>query len=198
MIFFRLRRNFFLVTISFLFAASGFSKIAFSSLNLNERDEMLFALKQNFSGANEFSTIFRTKIKNGKAEFFPRAITCFPEQMQTLDFGRKLQIKNQFGQAVYDFSSGTLQWTERAQSFQESQAFSLPAAFSNTGKWYCSFEKKELFKGRLVIVEVATGKKIVLAEECELSYSTVPAKWSSDGENFIYEKITWLMNCGVV
>lgn len=195
MIFFRLRRKIFLVAISFFFAANGFSKIAFSSLNLNERDETLFALKQNYSGANEFSTIFQTKIKNGVAEFFPRAITCFPEQMQALDFGRKLQIKNRFGKAVYDFSSGTLQWTERAQSFHEGQAFSLPSAFSNTGKWYCSFEKKELFKGRLVIVEVATGKKIVLAEECELSYSTVPAKWSPDGENFIYEKNGALYLC---
>ena len=195
MIFFRLRRIFFLAAISIFFMANCFSKIAFSSLNLNERDETLFALKQNFSDANEFSTIFQTKIKNGKAEFFPRAITCFPEQMQALDFGRKLQIKNRFGQAVYDFSSGTLQWTERAQSFQESQALPLPSTFSNTGKWYCSFEKKEFFKGRLVIVEVATGKKIVLAEECELSYSTVPVKWSSDGENFIYEKNGALYLC---
>lgn len=195
MIFFRLRRNFFLVAISFFFVANGFSKIAFSSLNLNERDETLFALKQNFPVANESSAIFQTKIKNGKVEFFPRAITCFPEQMQALEFGRKLQIKNRFGQAVYDFSSGSLQWTERVQSFQESQAFPLPAAFSNTGKWYCSFEKKELFKGRLVVVEAATGKKIVLAEECELSYSTVPAKWSSDGENFIYEKNGALYLC---
>lgn len=195
MIFFRLRRKFFFVAISFFFVANGFSKIAFSSLNLNERDEMLFALKQNFPGANESSTIFQTKIKNGKAEFFPRAITCFPEQMQALDFGRKLQIKNRFGQAVYDFSSGTLQWTERVQSFQESQAFPLPAAFSSTGKWYCSFEKNELFKGRLVVVEAATGKKIVLAQECELSYSTVPARWSPDGENFIYEKNGALYLC---
>ena len=159
MIFFRLRRIFFLAAISIFFTANCFSEIAFSSLNLNERDETLFALKQNFSDANEFSTIFQTKIKNGKAEFFPRAITCFPEQMQALDFGRKLQIKNRFGQAVYDFSSGTLQWTERAQSFQEGQALSFPTTFSNTGKWYCSFEKKEFFKGRLVIIEVATGKK---------------------------------------
>lgn len=195
MIFFRLRRSIFIVAATIVFAANGFSKIAFAPLDLNERDEVLFALKQTVSGATDISTIFQTKIKNGTAEFFPRAVTCFPECMSALDFGRKLQIKNRFGQAVYDFSSGTLQWTEHAQSFQEGCAFPFPAAFSNTGKWYCSFEKKELFKGRLVIVEVATGKKIVLAKECELSYSRVPAKWSSDGENFIYEKNGVLYLC---
>ena len=195
MIFFRLRRKIFLAAISFFFAANGFPKVVFSSLNLNERDETLFALKQNFSNANEFSTIFQTKIKNGKAEFFPRAITCFPEQMQALDFGRKLQITNRFGQAVYDFSSESLQWTERVQSFNEIQASPLPAAFSSTGKWYCTFEKIALFKARLVAVEAATGKKIVLVEECDLSYSAVPVKWSPDGENFIYEKNDSLYLC---
>ena len=83
-------RKFFLTLCAAVFMAVPlFSEIAFSSLNLNDRDEVLFSLSHKISGSTEYTTVFKGKIKNGKAEYFPRAVTCFPERMTVFGGGKK-------------------------------------------------------------------------------------------------------------
>lgn len=172
----------------FAFSAPLFAEITFSSPNLNEENEVLFTLSHKISGSTEYSTVFKSKIKDGKAEKFPEALTCFPERLSVFDGAKKLLVRNRYGRAIYDFGKKKLQWISRVPSIPENAASPLPAEISATGKWYCAIERKDVFKGRLVLVDVASSKKIVLNEDVPFSYSCVPVKWAPDGKNFLYEK----------
>ncbi|MBO7123613.1 MAG: polysaccharide deacetylase family protein [Treponema sp.] len=187
-IFCRIGKIFLTAFVVLAFGAPLFAEITFSSPNLNEENEVLFALSHKISGSTEYSTVFKSKIKDGKAEYFPEAITCFPERLAVFDGARKLLIRNRYGRAIYDFGQKKLQWISRADLIPENAASPLPAEISATGKWYCCIERKDVFKGRLVVIETASGRKIVLNEDSPFSYSNVPVKWSPDGKNFLYEK----------
>ena len=171
-----------------LFCSPFFSEITFSSLNLNDSDEVMFSVAHKISGSTEYSTVFKGKIKDGKSQGFPRALTCFPERMVMFEGGQKLLIRNRYGRAVYDFGKKRLGWLSRVSAIPENAASPLPAEISATGKWYCELERVDVFKGRLLVTESASGKKIVLNENAPFSYSNVPVKWSPDGNNFLYEK----------
>lgn len=196
--FFRLNwasRKIWLVAIVLFCTSLSFAQIYFEPLNLNEHDEMFFSLEIKNSYSVESTTVFKTKIQDGVAEYFPHALTCVPEQMAAFAGGEKLQIRNRYGTAFYDFSSQSLKWVERAATFADSFSQPLPSAMSATGKWSCCLERTDLLKARLVITEIDTGKKIVLDDERTLSYLTVGVKWSPDGKNFVYEKNGALYFC---
>ena len=184
-----------LATIAFFGASLSFAQISFAPLNLNEHDEMLFSLETKNSYSVESPTVFKTKIQNGAAEYFPNALTCIPEQITAFAGGQKLQIRNRYGTAFYDFSSQSLKWIERAGTFADNFSPPLPSSISETGRWLCSLERTDLFKARLVVTEIDTGKKIVLDDDCSLSYLRVGVKWSPDGKNFVYEKNGSLYFC---
>jgi len=165
-----------------------FAELTFSSPNLNEKNELLFTLSHKISGSAEYSTVFKGKVKDGKAEYFPEALTCFPERLSVFDGASKLLVRNRYGRAIYDFSQKKLKWISRVPSIPENAASPLPAEISSTGRWYCEFERVDVFKGRLLVTETSSGKKIVLNDSAPFSYSAVPVKWSPDGSNFLYEK----------
>ncbi len=187
--FFCLTRKIFLaLCAAAFFCAPFFAEITFSSVNLNDNDEVLFSLGHKISGSTEYSTVFKGRIKDGKAEYFPRAVTCFPERMTVFGGGKKLLLRNRYGRAVYDFEQKKLGWLSRVSAIPENAACPLPAEMSASGKWYCDLEREDIFKGRLVVTETSSGKKIVLNDDAPFSYSAVPVKWSPDGNNFLYEK----------
>ncbi len=171
------------------------AEITFSSPNINEESELLFTISHKISGSTEYSTVFKSKVVNGKAEAFPQALTCFPERLSVFEGASKLLVRNRYGRAVYDFTQKKLRWISRVPSIPETAASPLPAEISGTGKWYCEIERKDMFKGRLALVETATSKRIILNDDMPFSFSTVPVKWSPDGKNFIYEKNGSLYFC---
>lgn len=184
----RNRKLFFSLCGALFFCVPLFAEITFSSLNLNDKDEVLFSLNHKISGSTEYTSVFKGKIKNGKAEKFPEALTCFPERMAVFGGAKKLLVRNRYGRAIYDFSDRSLDWLSRVSSIPENAASPLPAEISATGKWYCDIERKDVFKGRLLVTETSSGKKVVLNDNTPFSYSNVPVKWSPDGNNFLYEK----------
>lgn len=194
-IFCRMEKLFVAVFAVLAFCAPLFAELTFSSPNLNEENEVLFTLSHKISGSTEYSTVFKSKIAGGKAQAFPEAITCFPERLSIFDGSTKLLVRNRYGRAVYDFSQKRLNWISRVPSVPETAASPLPAEISSTGKWYCEIERKDIFKGRLVIVDVATSKRSVLNEDAPFSYSIVPVKWAPDGKNFLYEKNGMIYFC---
>lgn len=198
MIFFRLNwamRKIALAAIALFGASLSFAQIYFEPLNLSDNDEMLFSLEIRNSYSVESPAVFKTKIQDGVAEYFPLALTCIPEQMAAFADGKKLQVRNRYGMAIYDFASKSLKWIERTGTFADSFSQPLPASISATGKWFCSLERTDLFKARLVVTEIDTGKKIVIDEERTLSYLSVGVKWSPGGKYFVYEKNGALYFC---
>ena len=133
---------------AFVFCGQLFAEITFSSPNLNERNEVLFALSHKISGSTEYTTVFKSKIKDGKADFFPQAVTCFPEKLAAFGGAEKLLVRNRYGRAIYDFSEKKLQWISRASAIPENAASPLPAEISATGLWYCDIERLDVFKSR--------------------------------------------------
>ena len=66
-------RKFFLTLCATVFMAVPlFSEIAFSSLNLNDRDEVLFSLSHKISGSAEYTTVFKGKIKTARRNIFQK------------------------------------------------------------------------------------------------------------------------------
>lgn len=197
MIFVRQTRNLvlFLCVCACFLSAELFAEISFSSPNLNEKNEVLFALTHDVPGSAEYSTVFKGKIRNGGAEYFPRALTCFPERIEIFEGADKMQIRNRYGRAIYDFSSETLTWAEHVSAFPENAAWALPVAMSANGKWFCSVERKDMLHGRLFITETESRRRILLDDNSAFSYSKVPVKWADDGKNFIYEKNGTLYFC---
>ena len=187
-IFCRIRKIFLTALAAMVLGAPLFAEITFSSPNLNEENEVLFALNHKISGSTEYTTVFKSKIKDGKAEYFPQAVTCFPEKLAAFAGAEKLLVRNRYGRAIYDFGQKKLQWISRASAIPENAASPLPAEISATGLWYCDIERLDVFKGRLCVTEVSSGRRIVLNDNCPFSYSNVPVKWSPDGTNFLYEK----------
>ena len=187
-IFCRIGKVFLTALAALALGAPLFAEITFSSPNLSEQNELLFTLSHKISGSTEYSTVFNGKIENGKSDGFPEAVTCFPERLSIFDGSTKLLVRNRYGRAVYDFTQKKLNWLSRVSAVPETAAAPLPAEISSTGKWYCEIERKDVFKGRLVVVDVAASKRIVLNEDTPFSYSSVPVKWAPDGKNFLYEK----------
>ena len=78
------------------------AKISFGSFDLNQNDEILFSLGQNMPGTNSYSSLFYSKLVNGTGKNSPELLTCYPEQMELLEEGTVLQIRNRYGTGRYN------------------------------------------------------------------------------------------------
>ncbi len=164
------------------------AKISFGSFDLNQDDEVLFALKQNMSGTSSYSSLFYTKLKNGESAASPQLLTCYPEQMELLEDGSILQIRNRYGTGAYSTKSDSFSWTQVSQNIPVNSLPVSPYSISSDGKWLVKIEKYSLSTGSLVIQNVESGKTAVLCESVRQSYKSLPVKWAPDSSILIYEK----------
>ena len=164
------------------------AKISFGTFDLNSNDEVLFSLKQNMPGTSSYSSLFYSKLKNGESASSPELLTCYPEQLELLEDGSVLQIRNRYGTGRYNTKSETFSWFEKTAGIPVNSLPVSPYSVSQNGKWLVKIEKYSLSTGSLVIQNVETGKTAVLCESVRQSYKTLPVKWSPDGSILIYEK----------
>ncbi|MCR4899478.1 MAG: polysaccharide deacetylase family protein [Treponema sp.] len=164
------------------------AKISFGTFDLNQNDEVLFAVKQNMAGTSSYSSLFYSKLKNGESSGTPDLLTCYPEQMELLEEGNVLQLRNRYGTARYNSKADSFEWVERASGIPVNSLPVSPYSISSDGKWLVKIEKYSLSTGTLLIQNVQTGKSAVLCESVRQSYKSLPVKWSPDGTILIYEK----------
>ncbi len=177
------------ISVFFLFAILPFfGETTFSNLDINLNDEVLFTVKQNNAGSVSYKSLFVAKIKNGEAAGEPDLITCFPEQMELLNGGNTLQIRNRFGTARYDSRAKKLEWVSRTEGIPTKNAMLSPYAASPDGKYYCHIEKTGICTGALLLTDSSTGKTEILNEDILNSYTSVPVKWAKNSSVLIYEK----------
>lgn len=183
-----LKRKSFL-SILFLFTISSvFGETTFANLDINLNDEILFTVKQNNAGSVAYKSLFTAKIKDGEAASEPELITCFPEQMELLNGGNILQIRNRFGSARYNAQTKSLEWISRASGIPTKNTMLSPYAASPDGKYYCHIEKTGVCTGNLILTDSSTGKTAILDENILKSYTSVPVKWAKNSSILIYEK----------
>ena len=177
-----------IIIFSMFFIMPALAKISFGTFDLNSNDEILFALKQNMAGTSSYSSLFYSKLKNGESAGTPDLLTCYPEQMELLEDGSVLQLRNRYGIGRYNTKTDSFAWTERTDGIPVNSLPVSPYSISTDGKWLVKIEKYSLSTGSLIIQNVETGKSTVLCESVRQSYKTLPVKWSPDGSILIYEK----------
>ncbi len=190
-----MKRLFILLIFSLFVIMPAVAKISFGTFDLNANDEVLFSLKQNMSGTSSYSSLFYSKLKNGVSDQLPDLLTCYPEQMELLEDGTVLQLRNRYGTGRYNSKTDSFEWVERTEGIPVNSLPVSPYSISSDGKWLVKIEKYSLSTGSLVIQNIQSGKTAVLCESVRQSYKSLPVKWSPDGTILIYEKEDNLYFC---
>lgn len=176
-------------TLVLFFQNSAFAQISFGNVNLNEKDEVLFTVENNSTHINSYSALMTFKIKNGVPEKNPLLLSYYPEQMEMLDSGKYLQVRNSFGNARYNTQTESFTWESKAEGIPENPLPLVPYSVSSDGLWYCYLEKTSFVTADLILVSVKTGKSKVICKNVQMSYEKVPVKWSIQGTTILlYEK----------
>lgn len=178
-----------------LFSLQLFAKIIFTTYDLNQNDEVLFTAKQEKIGAIPYKSLFYVKLKNGLPEKQPELLTYYPEQMELLNKGKVLQIRNRYGTARYNSVTDKITWVTKSEGMAEDVLPVVPYAVSPDGEWLCRVDHSGIFSGLLILEKVSTGETVVLNENIINSYDEVPVKWSPDSSIVIYEKNDDLYFC---
>ena len=171
------------------------AKITFGSYDINSNDEVLFALKQYMPGTSSYSSLFYSKLVNGESEKTPELLTCYPEQMELLEDGTVLQLRNRYGTGRYNTKTDSFDWVEKTDGIPVNSLPVSPYSISSDGKWLVKIDKYSLSTGALVIQNVQSGKTAVLCETVRQSYKSLPVKWAPDSSILIYEKEGSLYFC---
>ncbi len=183
----------FLVCVSF--SVQAFAKISFGVSDLNSNDEVLFTVKQDMAGINPYKSLFYSKLVDGQSSKAPLMLTCYPEQMELLEEGTVLQIRNRYGIGRYNSSTDSFKWVEAESKIPVNSLPVTPYSASPDGKYYCLVDKTSFSNANLILVDAVTGKNYILCDKTRQSYEKIPVKWSLDGSVLIYEKENELYFC---
>ncbi len=113
------------------------------------------------------------------------ALSCYPEHLEVISGGKMLQVRNSFGNALYDLSSGKLRWIDNYSSFLSKNVLE---SVSSNGEWTAFVSRTEAGHGKLCVKQISSGESRVLDPFCEFDYKSVPVKWASDGSILLYQK----------
>ena len=163
------------------------AKISFGNPSINKNDEVLFTINQQMPGVYPYNTLFYVKLKDGSAEKNPAPLTVFPEQMELLDNGTVLQIRNRYGIARYSSITEKLEWVNFSEKLPVNALPTSPYSASPDGKYICKIEKNGICSGSLVIQNIYSNKSVIVCDSVLNSYEDVPVKWSADSSVLLYE-----------
>ena len=109
-----MKKFFAVIGILFFSIYSTFAGIKFENGDINKNDEILFTVQQDIPGTFKYSTLVKTSVQNlSETELF----TSFPEQMELLDGGKILQLRNRYGISQIDLKTGRFQWRFQKKIF---------------------------------------------------------------------------------
>ncbi|MEE0999719.1 MAG: hypothetical protein UIH41_08655, partial [Treponemataceae bacterium] len=192
-----------LALVCFSNTLSIFSQSTFSNLILDKNNRLLFTEEKNtFSGKNHKNLYFADikvanhpdstenppKIElNQAAKEAPTLTTCYPEQIDVLLNGKIIKIYNQEGVAKYSLENNTLIW-EKETRLKKTTYISPYTEISPDGKWIVYYEKTTPSMAKIILENAETEEKIVLSNNAEYSFVSIPVKWAPDSTFLIYEK----------
>lgn len=179
-----------LIMIMFLLFAVSFlgADVWFDRLNLSESGELLFSAHSDGEGAPKQNALFSSQLKDRSL----RQLTAFPENIDVLEGGRTIQIRNTFGVFRIPITGGLPQTIPGFQSFADGapalggRAESMVS--SSDGNWILFIEADSAAYGNLILLNTLSGAKTLISEHIERPGRHFPACWSPDSQVFVYSR----------
>jgi peptidoglycan/xylan/chitin deacetylase (PgdA/CDA1 family) len=179
-------RGWFLLSALFVFLSPAAAKISFAGLDIAEDNRLLFRADSDSGGAHNQNALFISRL----SDLSLRQLTAFPEEMDLIEDGRTIQIRNAFGALRLPVSGGLPRNIPGFPSF----AGGTPAlggrvegmSPSGDGKWLLYVEPVTAAYGRLVLINTESGARIRIADKVERPGTAFPACWSPDSRIFVY------------
>jgi peptidoglycan/xylan/chitin deacetylase (PgdA/CDA1 family) len=162
--------------------------VNFSDLDLAEDNRLLFRAASSGKGAARQDALFLARLPNTALQ----QLTAFPERMDLIENGRTLQIRNVFGALRVPVSGGLPRQISGFPSFTAGSPVLSgrveEMAVSADGRWILYVEPETSAYGNLVLLDAASGSRIVAASQVERPDRYFPASWSPDSRVFIYAR----------
>lgn len=172
----------------FLFNSFIFAKVSFGKLDLNKNDELLFTICNETTGIPKYSALLTTKVVNSADVFSPKCVSFYPEQMELLQNGTVLQIRNTYGTANYNILSHNLKSEGDVKEISEKPLPLLPYSVNYDGSWFCFLRPTSFLTADLVLKNPSSSCEFVLSKNVKMSYDSIPVKWSPEKNLLLYEK----------
>lgn len=183
-----MRRIFHLAVLFLFLTVSVQAEVAFSGLNLNENDRLLFRVQADSPEMGRFDSLFSADLPSDEIG----QLTFFPEHVMYLQQLKSIQIQNRFG--VYRIGSDLShpQAIPQFPSFNTGEEIGSGklqrVSSSPDGRYLLYLEPVSAAYADLILLNVSSGEKHSLADELTLSYDRPNASWSEDSNFFVYEK----------
>ncbi len=175
--------------VGFLFVHTTIAGIMFDNLALNDDNQLLYSVTHNITGESSYSSLLLTSVNGINTQSVPKSkiLTCYPDEMELLDNGSKLQIRNRYGTGIYDISSDKFDWktvnAEIPTSYKQTPVYSV----SPNGKWICYVEQSKNSNGKLILVNTDTGQSKILNDNTSFYLDKVNVRWSFNSQHVLYE-----------
>ena len=170
----------------FLFIATlAFAGVAFSDIDINTENEILFLAEQNVIGVPAYKTLCTTSASSNADSY--KILTCFPEKIDIAASGKAFDIRNRYGTARYTFSDGSLKWIYTSKNIPSGFTRTSSALASPDGNWLCYIKKTGAASGDLILRNLNNFAEAVIASDLQFSYEKVPVKWAPDSAVILYE-----------
>lgn len=168
----------------FLCALPLAADISFLDPDINGRNEILFTVRSDVPGHDSSRTLFLASVDPDRRE----QLTFYPESLEALSGGSILQIRNRFGTGRFDTTRDEFALLGGVSRFESGGPVSLgdlaAIASSPDGRWLATVEPVSPARGRLVLLDVASGARRVIAESVERG--PVPVTWAPDSSVLVY------------
>jgi peptidoglycan/xylan/chitin deacetylase (PgdA/CDA1 family) len=181
-------RSALLIALALVSCRLATAEVEFLGLDLGRDDNLLFTARAELPADGSYDSLFVSGLAAGKVT----QLSAYPEHMNLVDGGRRLQVQNRFGLFSTDSALSNLAPLEGYPSFARGSGIAsgrLPAsAPSPNGAWVLALDTSSPAYSRLVMVETATAKRSLISERVESEVEDFPARWSPDSRYFVYAK----------
>jgi peptidoglycan/xylan/chitin deacetylase (PgdA/CDA1 family) len=164
-------------------AAADSGRLSFGGLDLSGDNRLLF--RADAGGGRQ--SVFVSRL----TDLALQQVTAFPEQMELLENGRTLLVRNSFGAAKISVDGGLPQMAPGFPSFAAGVApiSGRPGAAASTdGRWILYIEPTGPAYGDLILLDLSAGTKRTISKKVELPAGNFPAAWSPDSRLFVYAR----------
>jgi len=181
-------RRFFslLIVLTILLPLSA--EVAFSGLDVNSDNQLLFTAEAENPAYGVFSTLCTADLKTNQLN----QLTFFPEKLMYLQQSGQLQIQNRFGifriNSAFDHPQPVKEFPSFISGAEIESGKLRQVGSSPNGRYVLYLEPVSPAYADLMLLNVAEGTVRRITEDITLSFDMPRVKWAPDSDYFVYEK----------